>query len=47
MTSFTGAGTTLVDSSTQLGPLLGGAFFLALVMGATAAATATFRRQDA
>ncbi|MGI5195679.1 ABC transporter permease [Streptomyces sp. CA-288835] len=47
MTSAADAGTTLMDSSAQLGPLVGGVVFLALVTAKTAAAATAFQRRDA
>ncbi|MFC5803108.1 hypothetical protein [Streptomyces formicae] len=47
MTSAADAGTTLLDSSAQLGPLVGGVVFLALITAQTAAAATAFQRRDA
>jgi ABC-2 type transport system permease protein len=47
MTGAADAGTTLMDSSAQLGPLAGGMVFLAVIAAKTAAAATTFQRRDA
>ncbi|MFH8404046.1 ABC transporter permease [Streptomyces sp. NPDC018019] len=47
MTSAADVDTTLLDNGTHLGPLAGGAVFLALITIETAAAVTVFRRRDA
>ncbi|MFE0581569.1 hypothetical protein [Streptomyces sp. NPDC058874] len=47
MTSAADTSTTLLDSSAQLGPFVGGMVFLALIAAKTAAAVTAFQRRDA
>ncbi|MFE2527585.1 hypothetical protein ACFXEL_25445 [Streptomyces sp. NPDC059382] len=47
MTSAADAGTTLLDSSAQLSPLMGGVVFFALITAKTAAAATALQRRDA
>ncbi|UUN27770.1 ABC transporter permease [Streptomyces sp. FIT100] len=47
MTGAADAGSALLDSGAQLGPLAGGVVFLALITAKTAAAATAFRRRDA
>ncbi|MEU6708134.1 ABC transporter permease [Streptomyces wuyuanensis] len=47
MTGASGGNTTLLESSTQLGPLVSGLVFIALVTAITAVAATLFQRRDA
>ncbi|MGW8954724.1 hypothetical protein [Streptomyces sp. NPDC055709] len=47
MTAAADASNTVLDSSTQLGPLAGGMVFLTVITATTAAAATAFQRRDA